>query len=189
MPTIFILKTCPSLFRVLFCIKRDYISPFQRITRRILRSWMRAKMKMKTRKRKRSHSIQRSGRRRRNSQHKGGKKLKRFREPWTRRTRESTQLRPDEQRTEKRMTGQSGPVEVQSYLHKLYLLTKAHYTVSLCLIWRMFWAESQGIWCIFAALLTGSEKSESRSSQRGKFIDFVAAKQREVSKKAATKLK
>ncbi|XP_019127161.2 WD repeat-containing protein 60 isoform X2 [Larimichthys crocea] len=35
----------------------------------------------------------------------------------------------------------------------------------------------------------GSEKSESRSSQRGKFIDFVAAKQREVSKKAATKLK
>ncbi|KAM9839249.1 cytoplasmic dynein 2 intermediate chain 1 [Aulostomus maculatus] len=33
----------------------------------------------------------------------------------------------------------------------------------------------------------GSEKS--RSSQRGKFIDFVAAKQREVSKKVATKQK
>ncbi|KAG8009524.1 WD repeat-containing protein 60 [Nibea albiflora] len=35
----------------------------------------------------------------------------------------------------------------------------------------------------------GSEKNESRSSQRGKFIDFVAAKQREVSKKVATKQK
>ncbi|XP_049420831.1 cytoplasmic dynein 2 intermediate chain 1 isoform X2 [Epinephelus fuscoguttatus] len=35
----------------------------------------------------------------------------------------------------------------------------------------------------------GSEKSQSRASQRGKFIDFVAAKQREVSKKVATKQK
>ncbi|KAM7369817.1 hypothetical protein PAMP_011108 [Pampus punctatissimus] len=34
-----------------------------------------------------------------------------------------------------------------------------------------------------------SEKNQSRSSQRGKFIDFVAAKQREVSKKVATKQK
>ncbi|XP_069552392.1 cytoplasmic dynein 2 intermediate chain 1 [Brachyistius frenatus] len=32
-----------------------------------------------------------------------------------------------------------------------------------------------------------SEKSQSRASQRGKFIDFVAAKKREVSKKVATK--
>jgi len=36
-------------------------------------------------------------------------------------------------------------------------------------------------------LLKGSELSTS--SQRGKFIDFVAAKQREVSKKVATKQK
>ncbi|XP_070842664.1 cytoplasmic dynein 2 intermediate chain 1 [Chaetodon trifascialis] len=35
----------------------------------------------------------------------------------------------------------------------------------------------------------GSEKAQSRASQRGKFIDFVAAKQREVSKKVATKQK
>ncbi|XP_041817328.1 cytoplasmic dynein 2 intermediate chain 1 isoform X2 [Chelmon rostratus] len=35
----------------------------------------------------------------------------------------------------------------------------------------------------------GSEKTQSRASQRGKFIDFVAAKQREVSKKVATKQK
>ncbi|XP_068566035.1 cytoplasmic dynein 2 intermediate chain 1 isoform X2 [Cebidichthys violaceus] len=35
----------------------------------------------------------------------------------------------------------------------------------------------------------GSEKSQSRASQRGKFIDFVAAKQREVSKKVSTKQK
>ncbi|XP_056290481.1 cytoplasmic dynein 2 intermediate chain 1 isoform X2 [Pseudoliparis swirei] len=35
----------------------------------------------------------------------------------------------------------------------------------------------------------GSEKNQSRSSQRGKFIDFVAAKQREVSKKVSTKQK
>uniref|UniRef100_A0A3Q1GPX2 Dynein 2 intermediate chain 1 n=1 Tax=Acanthochromis polyacanthus TaxID=80966 RepID=A0A3Q1GPX2_9TELE len=35
----------------------------------------------------------------------------------------------------------------------------------------------------------GSEKNEKRASQRGKFIDFVAAKQREVSKKAAAKQK
>uniref|UniRef100_A0A3P8T8R5 Dynein 2 intermediate chain 1 n=1 Tax=Amphiprion percula TaxID=161767 RepID=A0A3P8T8R5_AMPPE len=35
----------------------------------------------------------------------------------------------------------------------------------------------------------GSEKNENRASQRGKFIDFVAAKQREVSKKVATKQK
>ncbi|XP_044033202.1 cytoplasmic dynein 2 intermediate chain 1 isoform X2 [Siniperca chuatsi] len=35
----------------------------------------------------------------------------------------------------------------------------------------------------------GSEKNQSRASQRGKFIDFVAAKQREVSKKVATKQK
>ncbi|XP_008289553.1 WD repeat-containing protein 60 isoform X2 [Stegastes partitus] len=34
-----------------------------------------------------------------------------------------------------------------------------------------------------------SEKNQSRASQRGKFIDFVAAKQREVSKKVATKQK
>ncbi|XP_069015470.1 cytoplasmic dynein 2 intermediate chain 1 [Embiotoca jacksoni] len=32
-----------------------------------------------------------------------------------------------------------------------------------------------------------SEKNQSRASQRGKFIDFVAAKKREVSKKVATK--
>ncbi|XP_030254470.1 WD repeat-containing protein 60 isoform X2 [Sparus aurata] len=36
---------------------------------------------------------------------------------------------------------------------------------------------------------TGSEKNQSRASQRGKFIDFMAAKQREVSKKVATKQK
>ncbi|XP_041823466.1 cytoplasmic dynein 2 intermediate chain 1 isoform X2 [Melanotaenia boesemani] len=35
----------------------------------------------------------------------------------------------------------------------------------------------------------GSEKTKSTSSQRGKFIDFVAAKQREVSQKVATKQK
>ncbi|XP_068437501.1 cytoplasmic dynein 2 intermediate chain 1 isoform X1 [Clinocottus analis] len=35
----------------------------------------------------------------------------------------------------------------------------------------------------------GSEKNQSRDSQRGKFIDFVAAKQREVSKKVSTKQK
>ncbi|XP_070784308.1 cytoplasmic dynein 2 intermediate chain 1 [Enoplosus armatus] len=35
----------------------------------------------------------------------------------------------------------------------------------------------------------GSEKNPNRASQRGKFIDFVAAKQREVSKKVATKQK
>ncbi|KAM9337393.1 LOW QUALITY PROTEIN: cytoplasmic dynein 2 intermediate chain 1 [Symphorus nematophorus] len=35
----------------------------------------------------------------------------------------------------------------------------------------------------------GSETNQSRGSQRGKFIDFVAAKQREVSKKVATKQK
>ncbi|XP_034416429.1 WD repeat-containing protein 60 isoform X3 [Cyclopterus lumpus] len=35
----------------------------------------------------------------------------------------------------------------------------------------------------------GSEKNQSRGSQRGKFIDFVAAKQREVSKKVSTKQK
>ncbi|KAM6971556.1 cytoplasmic dynein 2 intermediate chain 1 [Tautogolabrus adspersus] len=35
----------------------------------------------------------------------------------------------------------------------------------------------------------GSEKSQNKESQRGKFIDFVAAKQREVSKKVATKQK
>ncbi|CAJ1082070.1 WD repeat-containing protein 60 isoform X3 [Xyrichtys novacula] len=35
----------------------------------------------------------------------------------------------------------------------------------------------------------GSEKSQSRATHRGKFIDFVAAKQREVSKKVATKQK
>nr|XP_046227327.1 cytoplasmic dynein 2 intermediate chain 1 isoform X2 [Scatophagus argus] len=35
----------------------------------------------------------------------------------------------------------------------------------------------------------GSEKNESRASQRGKFIDFVTAKQRAVSKKVATKQK
>ncbi|XP_051266842.1 cytoplasmic dynein 2 intermediate chain 1 isoform X1 [Dicentrarchus labrax] len=35
----------------------------------------------------------------------------------------------------------------------------------------------------------GSERNQSRASQRGKFIDFVAAKQREVSKKVATKQK
>ncbi|XP_070708871.1 cytoplasmic dynein 2 intermediate chain 1 isoform X1 [Pempheris klunzingeri] len=35
----------------------------------------------------------------------------------------------------------------------------------------------------------GSEKNQSIASQRGKFIDFVAAKQREVSKKVATKQK
>ncbi|XP_031148775.1 WD repeat-containing protein 60 isoform X4 [Sander lucioperca] len=35
----------------------------------------------------------------------------------------------------------------------------------------------------------GSENSQSRASPRGKFIDFVAAKQREVSKKVATKQK
>ncbi|XP_029314047.1 LOW QUALITY PROTEIN: WD repeat-containing protein 60 [Cottoperca gobio] len=38
-------------------------------------------------------------------------------------------------------------------------------------------------------LSKGSEKNQSRDSQRGKFIDFVAAKQREVSKKVATKQK
>lgn len=35
----------------------------------------------------------------------------------------------------------------------------------------------------------GSERDESLTSRRGKFIDFVAAKQREVSKKVATKQK
>ncbi|KAK5849559.1 hypothetical protein PBY51_013885 [Eleginops maclovinus] len=35
----------------------------------------------------------------------------------------------------------------------------------------------------------GSEKAQSVDSQRGKFIDFVAAKQREVSKKVASKQK
>ncbi|XP_039983566.1 cytoplasmic dynein 2 intermediate chain 1 isoform X2 [Xiphias gladius] len=35
----------------------------------------------------------------------------------------------------------------------------------------------------------GFEKNQSRASHRGKFIDFVAAKQREVSKKVATKQK
>ncbi|AWP20535.1 putative WD repeat-containing protein 60-like [Scophthalmus maximus] len=35
----------------------------------------------------------------------------------------------------------------------------------------------------------GSEKNQSRDSHRGRFIDFVAAKQREVSKKVATKQK
>ncbi|XP_034562786.1 WD repeat-containing protein 60 isoform X4 [Notolabrus celidotus] len=35
----------------------------------------------------------------------------------------------------------------------------------------------------------GSERSQSRTSHRGKFIDFVAAKQREVSNKVATKQK
>ncbi|XP_023275838.1 WD repeat-containing protein 60 [Seriola lalandi dorsalis] len=35
----------------------------------------------------------------------------------------------------------------------------------------------------------GSEKNQSRASSRGRFIDFVAAKQREVSKKVATKQK
>ncbi|XP_034428661.1 WD repeat-containing protein 60 isoform X2 [Hippoglossus hippoglossus] len=40
-----------------------------------------------------------------------------------------------------------------------------------------------------AKLSRGHEKNHSRASQRGKFIDFVAAKQREVSKKVATKQK
>lgn len=42
-----------------------------------------------------------------------------------------------------------------------------------------------------AALLIGSEMGPKRegASQRGKFIDFVAAKQREVSKKVSTKQK
>ncbi|KAM9331677.1 cytoplasmic dynein 2 intermediate chain 1 isoform 2-T2 [Pholidichthys leucotaenia] len=35
----------------------------------------------------------------------------------------------------------------------------------------------------------GAEKNQSRASHRGKFIDFVAAKQREVSKKVASKQK
>nr|XP_029138074.1 WD repeat-containing protein 60 isoform X2 [Labrus bergylta] len=35
----------------------------------------------------------------------------------------------------------------------------------------------------------GSEKNQKKASQRGKFIDFVAAKQREVSKKVATEQK
>ncbi|KAM4718526.1 cytoplasmic dynein 2 intermediate chain 1 isoform 2-T2 [Anableps anableps] len=35
----------------------------------------------------------------------------------------------------------------------------------------------------------GPERNESKTSHRGKFIDFVAAKQREVSKKVATKQK
>ncbi|MEQ2241020.1 hypothetical protein ILYODFUR_021103, partial [Ilyodon furcidens] len=35
----------------------------------------------------------------------------------------------------------------------------------------------------------GSERNESKTSRRGKFINFVAAKQREVSKKVATKQK
>ncbi|XP_056220364.1 cytoplasmic dynein 2 intermediate chain 1 isoform X2 [Seriola aureovittata] len=35
----------------------------------------------------------------------------------------------------------------------------------------------------------GSEKNQSRASSRGRFIDFVAAKQRDVSKKVATKQK
>lgn len=43
--------------------------------------------------------------------------------------------------------------------------------------------------CFFAALFIGLERNQSRASQRGKFIDFVAAKQREVSKKVATKQK
>lgn len=38
-------------------------------------------------------------------------------------------------------------------------------------------------------LFTGAEKNQRRSSPRGKFIDFVAAKQREVSKKVASKQK
>ncbi|XP_053268288.1 cytoplasmic dynein 2 intermediate chain 1 isoform X1 [Pleuronectes platessa] len=38
-------------------------------------------------------------------------------------------------------------------------------------------------------LSRGLEKNHSRASQRGKFIDFVAAKQREVSKKVSTKQK
>ncbi|XP_058482767.1 cytoplasmic dynein 2 intermediate chain 1 isoform X1 [Solea solea] len=38
-------------------------------------------------------------------------------------------------------------------------------------------------------LSKGSERNQSRASQRGRFIDFVAAKQREVSKKVATKQK
>ncbi|XP_069368895.1 cytoplasmic dynein 2 intermediate chain 1 isoform X2 [Paralichthys olivaceus] len=38
-------------------------------------------------------------------------------------------------------------------------------------------------------LSRGHEKNHSRASQRGKFIDFVAAKQREFSKKVATKQK
>lgn len=43
--------------------------------------------------------------------------------------------------------------------------------------------------CFFAALFIGFERNQRRGSQRGKFIDFVAAKQREVSKKVATKQK
>nr|XP_043902396.1 cytoplasmic dynein 2 intermediate chain 1 isoform X1 [Solea senegalensis] len=38
-------------------------------------------------------------------------------------------------------------------------------------------------------LSKGSERNQSQASQRGRFIDFVAAKQREVSKKVATKQK
>ncbi|XP_010770052.1 WD repeat-containing protein 60, partial [Notothenia coriiceps] len=42
---------------------------------------------------------------------------------------------------------------------------------------------------MLSAYSTGSEKTPSVDSQRGKFIDFVAAKQREVSKKVSSKQK
>lgn len=38
-------------------------------------------------------------------------------------------------------------------------------------------------------LFKGSERDDIITSRRGKFIDFVAAKQREVSKNVATKQK
>ncbi|TKS87654.1 WD repeat-containing protein 60 [Collichthys lucidus] len=100
----------------------------------------------KTKKRKRSHSIQRSGRRRRNSHHKGGKEI------------EAIQRAMDEE-NERVGTAQTRRITNREENDRPKLSSR------------------------------GSEKSESRSSQRGKFIDFVAAKQREVSKKAATKLK
>lgn len=60
--------------------------------RRTLRRWMKAQAKVRTRG---SNGIQRRGKRGRNFQHKGERKLKRFSEPWTKRTRELEQLSPD----------------------------------------------------------------------------------------------
>lgn len=42
---------------------------------------------------------------------------------------------------------------------------------------------------VFAALSPASEKSQTPAPHRGSFIDFVAAKQREVSQKVTAKQK
>lgn len=71
----------------------------------------------------------------------------------------------------------------------IYSLSFCYINCKTSIYYRCILFKIMGLMLFFITICIDSEMIQSRGSQHGRFIDFVAAKQREFSKKVATKQK